>query len=153
MPSKLVDDAWHEFILDSVSYVEFCDQAFGEYLHHTPEETMGTPMRHALADTIRAWDRSDRGKEESVLWQLDSRLGVEQPLGVDRLAIQSARTRVPYPVTTGWAFSAAYVGFGGGGGYVGGEEGGCGGGDGGGEGGGCGGGEGGGCGGGCGGGG
>lgn len=137
MPSKLVDGAWHEFILDSVSYVEFCDQAFGEYLHHTPEETMGTPMRHALADTIRAWDRSDRGKEESVLWQMDSRLGVEQPLGVDKLAIQSARTRVPYPVTTGWAFSGAgYFGYGGGGDAGGDEGGGCSGGEGG-DGGGC----------------
>jgi hypothetical protein len=142
MPSKLVDDAWHEFILDSVSYVDFCSQAFGDYLHHTPEETMGTPMRHALADTIRAWDRSDRGKEESVLWQLDSRLGVEQPLGIDGAGLQSARTRVPYPLATGWAFSAGYMGFGGGGDDGGGVDGGgCGGEEGGGDGdGGCGGG-------------
>jgi hypothetical protein len=148
MPSKLVDDAWHEFILDSVAYIDFCDQAFGGYLHHTPEETMGTPMRDALADTIRAWDRSDRGKEESVLWQLDARLGVERPLGIDRTALHSARTRVPYPLATGWAFF--------GGGYLGGL--GAEGNDGGGDGGGCSGGEGGGdggggCGGGCGGGG
>jgi hypothetical protein len=137
MPSKLVDEAWHEFILDSVAYVDFCDQAFGDYLHHTPEETMGTPMRHALADTVRAWDRADRGKEESVLWQLDSRLGIEQRLGIDRAALHSARTRVPYPLTTGWAFSAGYMGFGGGGGDAGGDEGGgCGGGEAGGDGGG-----------------
>jgi hypothetical protein len=62
-PRKLVDDAWHEFILDSVSYVDFCEQVFGAYLHHTPEETMGTPMKDALADTIRAWDRSDQREE------------------------------------------------------------------------------------------
>lgn len=141
MPSKLVDDAWHEFILDSVCYVDFCDQAFGDYLHHTPEETMGTPMRDALADTIRAWDRSDRGKEESVLWQLDSRLGVEQPIGLDRVALHAARTRVPYPATSGWAFGGGYIGFGGGGGDGGGGEGGgCSGGEGGDGSGGCGGG-------------
>jgi len=36
MPSKIVDDAWHEFILMSREYSRFCDQAFGGYLHHTP---------------------------------------------------------------------------------------------------------------------
>src|ERR1700749_2272983 len=53
MPSKLVDDAWHEFILDSVAYTRFCKQAFGEYLHHTPDEAMSTPMGDALGATSR----------------------------------------------------------------------------------------------------
>jgi hypothetical protein len=43
MPSRLVDEAWHEFILDSLSYTRFCQVAFGEYLHHTPDEAMSTP--------------------------------------------------------------------------------------------------------------
>jgi len=152
MPSNLVDDAWHEFILDTASYIEFCEGAFGEYLHHTPEETMGIPMREALADTIRAWDRSDMGADgESVLWQLDSRLGVSGSLQIDPAALHAARTRVPYPATYGWAFGGAYLAMGGGdpGGGGGGGEGGGGEGGGGGDGSGCGGG---GCGGGCGGG-
>ncbi len=37
MPSRIVDHAWHEFILDSASYIDFCDRAYGEYLHHIPE--------------------------------------------------------------------------------------------------------------------
>ena len=37
MPSRLVDEAWHEFILDSLSYTRFCEAAFGGYLHHTPD--------------------------------------------------------------------------------------------------------------------
>ncbi|HET7444647.1 MAG TPA: hypothetical protein VFJ57_08315 [Solirubrobacterales bacterium] len=40
MPSWAVDEAWHELILDSVGYTRFCEQAFGEYLHHTPGEAM-----------------------------------------------------------------------------------------------------------------
>lgn len=36
MPSKVVDDLWHEFILDSRAYMSFCNQAFGYYLHHHP---------------------------------------------------------------------------------------------------------------------
>ena len=37
MPSQLVDTAWHSFILSTRSYSSFCQQAFGFYLHHTPE--------------------------------------------------------------------------------------------------------------------
>jgi hypothetical protein len=36
MPSKIVDEAWHEFILDTREYHRFCQRAFGEYLHHYP---------------------------------------------------------------------------------------------------------------------
>ena len=68
MPSRLVDEAWTKFILDSTSYIRFCEAAFGVYLHHTPDEAMSTPMPDAVADTVRAWDRSDMGSdEESVL--------------------------------------------------------------------------------------
>jgi hypothetical protein len=145
MPSRAVDEAWHEFILDSLGYTQFCQQAFGEYLHHTPDEAMSTPMDGLLADTVRAWDRSSMGcNEESVLWDLDRRLGVEEPFGITEIDLISARTRAPYSLATGWA----YVGGGDGGAWGGGGHhhhggGGCGASGGGGEaGGGCGGGSG-----------
>jgi hypothetical protein len=37
MPSKLVDSAWHSFILSTQRYQSFCKEAFGWYLHHLPE--------------------------------------------------------------------------------------------------------------------
>ena len=37
MPSQLVDDAWHCFIVDTKLYSEFCTKAFSRFLHHTPE--------------------------------------------------------------------------------------------------------------------
>jgi len=129
MPSQLVDEAWHEFILDSVAYTDFCQAAFGEYLHHTPDEAMTMPMDGALADTVRAWDRSEMGaEEESVLWDLDQRLGTEQPLGMNELAIVSARSRLPYPLASGWAYAGpgGFFGFGGGGKGEGGGSAGCG---------------------------
>ncbi|HEX5713518.1 MAG TPA: hypothetical protein VFX85_09420 [Solirubrobacterales bacterium] len=149
MPSRLVDEAWHEFLLDSLAYMSFCQEAFGEYLHHTPDEAMVMPMGDALGDTVRAWDRSDMGAQrKSVLWDLDRRLGIERPLGIAEPAIVSARTRSPYPLATGWAcagFTGALAGGGdeGGDGEGGGEGGDSGGGDsgGGGCGGGCGGGS------------
>lgn len=36
MPSRVVDDLWHEFILDTRAYARFCEQAFGAYFHHMP---------------------------------------------------------------------------------------------------------------------
>ena len=65
MPSQLVDEAWHEFILDSLAYMSFCQAAFGEYLHHTPDEAMAMPMGDALGETVRAWDRSEMGAERN----------------------------------------------------------------------------------------
>jgi hypothetical protein len=107
MPSRLVDEAWHEFILDSISYTRFCEQAFGGYLHHTPDEAMSTPMGDALGDTVRAWDRSEMGStEESVLWDLDEQLGAKEPLGITGLQLSASRSRAPYPHATGWACAA-----------------------------------------------
>jgi hypothetical protein len=111
MPSRLVDEAWHEFILDSPSYTRFCEVAFGGYLHHTPDEAMSTPMGDALGDTVRAWDRSDMGSdEESVLWDLDQRLGADDPLGVNGLQLSASRTRATYPLATGWACAGGFGG-------------------------------------------
>lgn len=35
-PSVLVDNAWHEFLLCSVSYEKFCNEKFGRFIHHHP---------------------------------------------------------------------------------------------------------------------
>jgi len=54
MPSQVVDMAWHEFILFTRSYEEFCQQGLGRFLHHTPAEAMSTPQ--IAQDGIkRAW--------------------------------------------------------------------------------------------------
>ena len=42
MPSQVVDDLWHEFILYTREYDEFCKQAFGHFFHHTPAGALGT---------------------------------------------------------------------------------------------------------------
>ena len=41
MPSQVADDLWHEFILFTRKYKAFCDQAFGQFLHHTPAVKLG----------------------------------------------------------------------------------------------------------------
>lgn len=42
MPSQAVDVAWHEFILFTRDYHQFCKKVFGRYLHHTPAEAMAS---------------------------------------------------------------------------------------------------------------
>jgi hypothetical protein len=36
MPSQVVDELWHAFILNTRQYELFCQKAFGGFLHHTP---------------------------------------------------------------------------------------------------------------------
>ncbi len=55
MPSRIVDEAWHEFILFSRDYARFCQNAFGYFLHHNPSTplTRLTDRTYALT---QAWD-------------------------------------------------------------------------------------------------
>ncbi|MCX7205434.1 MAG: hypothetical protein NT086_05500 [Proteobacteria bacterium] len=46
MPSQVVDDLWHEFILYTKNYQAFCQKAFGRYLHHTPASALSTELRN-----------------------------------------------------------------------------------------------------------
>jgi hypothetical protein len=36
MPSRIADELWHHFMLDSANYEKFCKQAYGQMLHHKP---------------------------------------------------------------------------------------------------------------------
>jgi hypothetical protein len=55
MPSKVVDEMWHEFILDTRKYTEFCHAAFGCYFHHIPasKSEKGVPIENAMKLTWR----------------------------------------------------------------------------------------------------
>jgi hypothetical protein len=93
MPSRLVDEAWHALILDSVAYIAFCRTAFGIYLHHFPEGSVEGESSAALVNTVWAWDRSRAGRDhESLLWDLDERHGVEDPWGIPESGLAQARS-------------------------------------------------------------
>ncbi|MFC1749296.1 glycine-rich domain-containing protein [Pseudomonadota bacterium] len=44
MPSRVVDDAWHEFILFTSLYQSFCNKGLKRFLHHTPAEAMTSKL-------------------------------------------------------------------------------------------------------------
>ena len=50
-PSEIVDVAWHEAILHTWEYHEYCQRAFGFYLHHRPnrEGEVGLPISDTAA--------------------------------------------------------------------------------------------------------
>lgn len=54
MPSQAVDVAWHEFILFTKHYQQFCSKALGRFLHHTPAEAMSSPTM-AQTGIKNAW--------------------------------------------------------------------------------------------------
>ncbi|MFE7741513.1 hypothetical protein [Nocardia sp. NPDC057455] len=88
MPSHAVDEAWHGFILCTKRYADFCARAYGRFLHHFPEGA-GPPidshgsMAEQLGRTVVAWSFVAVAGEECVLWDLDRRVGVEQPWGIE----------------------------------------------------------------------
>lgn len=54
MPSQVVDELWHEFILYTRNYELFCRKAFGRFLHHTPAVVLG-PQRDENTGLRRIW--------------------------------------------------------------------------------------------------
>jgi len=54
MPSQAVDDAWHEFILFTRNYKDFCQRGLGRFLHHVPAEAMSSPTQ-AQDGIKRSW--------------------------------------------------------------------------------------------------
>jgi hypothetical protein len=108
MVSRLVDEAWHAFLLDSVSYTEFCRAAYGQYLHHFPDGSTPRTDR-ALANTVWAWDRSVTGRDhESVMWDLDARHRVKNGWGISEPKLNRLRVAGSYtgdsggPAMFGW---------------------------------------------------
>ena len=54
MPSQVADDLWHEFILYTMNYQQFCQHAFGRFLHHTPAVVLGKGQQ-GNAGIRRCW--------------------------------------------------------------------------------------------------
>jgi hypothetical protein len=54
MPSQVADELWHEFILYTRNYDQFCQKAFGRFLHHTPAAGLGD-ANQANSGLRRCW--------------------------------------------------------------------------------------------------
>lgn len=83
MPSQVVDDLWHEFILYTKNYQHFCQHAFGRFLHHTPAVVLSKDQQ-GNAGIRRSWyyachEENINPKQPTrlpLLFALDSKLGI-----------------------------------------------------------------------------
>lgn len=66
-PSLAVDDYWHEFVIDTTRYRDFCDRTYGEFLDHIPDQT-GTGMAREFANA-KSFYRMVFGEPDSRFWQ------------------------------------------------------------------------------------
>ena len=83
MPSQVADELWHQFILHTRAYGDFCRQAFGGILHHTPSTALGANRQHN-AGLRRVWwyackqEQLDPRKASRLplLFALDAKVGI-----------------------------------------------------------------------------
>jgi hypothetical protein len=83
MPSQVADDLWHEFILYTKEYQQFCNQAFGCFLHHTPavvlsaDKQNNTGIRRTWRYACKDENINARAPERiPLLFALDSKLKI-----------------------------------------------------------------------------
>ena len=59
MYSLRVDEAWHQFILFTAQYADFCQRFFGRYVHHSPSNApeAGTPKAVPVASFLMFKER------------------------------------------------------------------------------------------------
>lgn len=83
MPSQVVDDAWHEFILFTRNYESFCQKGLGRFLHHVPAEAMSSPVQ-AQDGIKRAWRLACQreGINPSAPDRLPLLFGIDRELGI-----------------------------------------------------------------------
>ncbi len=83
MPSQITDDLWHEFILYTRNYQDFCRRAFGRFMHHTPAVVLGKAQQGNVGLRRTWWFCC---KEEHInpntptrlplLFAIDTKLGI-----------------------------------------------------------------------------
>jgi uncharacterized membrane protein YgcG len=112
MPSRVVDVAWHEMILMTRTYHAFCEQAFGYYLHHSPESVMDEPLDYGLARTLAVLEaRSVGAAGVPLLFAIDGQLRPEDGFVWEEADIGRLRSLQPHR----WAdYPHGAVGHGGG---------------------------------------
>jgi hypothetical protein len=97
MYSRRVDEAWHQFVLFTGQYVDFCQKYFGEYLHHNPSnapQPAGRPeLKPSTFEGFRARYESFFGEPLPDVWFDDrsvslSRRVINDNAGVSRVSVE-----------------------------------------------------------------
>jgi hypothetical protein len=135
MPSKAVDEAWHEMILMTREYTGFCQRAFGRYLHHSPDSTLAIPMDTILTETLAVVDThelpmtlftadTDAGLDDGYHWKATD---LHRMRDAQTSLVETRRKRRRIGEGNAWgggAYSGGWFGDAGGGHHGGGGDGG-----------------------------
>jgi len=139
MPSQVADDLWHEFILHTKAYDQFCKQSFGRFLHHTPAVALGADpganegLRRCFWQACKAENINPKSPSRlPLLFALDEKLRISNGF---RYQANGEALRIAGTTGTGGAvyygddfsstrFDGTTDGFGDGGGNSGGGDGG-----------------------------
>lgn len=76
-PPKIIDDYWHEFILHTKMYSEYCQTVFGRFIHHQPND--GSKKQRNIDHEI-FWEALQRyedtfGEPVLTLWGIEYKKG------------------------------------------------------------------------------
>jgi hypothetical protein len=100
MPSRLIDTCWHLFILDTRNYAQFCELAFGRFLHHEPPSTVELQKMPADARNQRQMLANARAYQGAVSH------GAHDSLALPALFSMDERLRID----DGFCYSAEFLG-------------------------------------------
>jgi hypothetical protein len=91
MPSQVTDDLWHEFILYTRSYEQFCSKAFGRFMHHTPAVVL-SPSKTDNEGLRRVWWYSckDENIDPKAATRLPLLFAIDKKLGIKNGFVYSA---------------------------------------------------------------
>lgn len=74
VPTKKIDEAWHHFLLFTAEYQSFCEQYFGEFIHHLPSTSRSELRGHRIDDTraLASMIYGELSENWSTVWLSDS---------------------------------------------------------------------------------
>ena len=66
IPSPVIDEGWHAFVLFTQDYADFCQKYFGQFLHHLPHKPQDQVINaDGLVETIDRMHEIFEGKPSS----------------------------------------------------------------------------------------
>ncbi|MFE8645251.1 glycine-rich domain-containing protein [Sphingomonas sp. NCPPB 2930] len=84
----IIDEIWHEFILSTIDYHEFCNSHFGRYIHHVPTPDGVTAGQEKFGvETALYFTNNLEFKAKKNKLLADSMLEIANVLGLDTVRL------------------------------------------------------------------
>jgi hypothetical protein len=73
MPSRIVDTCWHVFICNTREYRRFCDDVFGDFLHHEAWTEANLTVQSELIEVVEDQEKEAMSEELKTQQRLEFR--------------------------------------------------------------------------------